>query len=137
MSPLLRRDSCWSKGEAMENRYGTGGTSAESAMTRVCVDGATRTCIATPNTRPLNAITNDGPDKVSSDRPIPAAPHFRGLRCLSSRPLCRRSIKFRLGPHGGSRKTVIRSELALSHSWIARVVQPSILVQLQGAGGFE
>ena len=45
-----------------------------------------RTCIATPIHGPLSTITNLGPDTVSSDCPIPAAAHFRGLRCVSFRP---------------------------------------------------
>jgi hypothetical protein len=39
-----------------------------------------------PNARALNSTTNHGPEPASSDRPIPAAGHFRGLRCVSFRP---------------------------------------------------
>jgi hypothetical protein len=50
-----------------------------------------RTCIASPKTRPLNRIKNHCADTAFSDRPIPAAAHFRGLRCVS-RPVAIRSV---------------------------------------------
>ena len=39
-----------------------------------------------PDTRALNSTTNHGPEPPSSDRPIPAAGHFRGLWCVSFGP---------------------------------------------------
>jgi hypothetical protein len=38
-----------------------------------------------PNTRALKSTTNPGPEPASSDRPIPAAGHFRGSRRMSFR----------------------------------------------------
>jgi hypothetical protein len=49
-----------------------------------CTEEA-KTCIAIPNTRPSNSITNHVPDTASNDRPIPAAPRAGGVLCVSFR----------------------------------------------------